>query len=298
MPKTKLFVILATFNGEKWIQKSINSALNASTKNCEIIVVDNGSTDRTLEILKDKPNSRVKLIENPENRGFGQANNHGIKLALEQGASHIFLLNQDAWVAHNTFQVLLDRMEENPEFGLLSPMHYNGRGSALDHSFAVFFNRAKKFSEDQKSVNFVNAAAWMLSANCVRKVGLFHPAFFHYGEDNNYCDRLRFHGFKIGIVSSCSAFHDTYPKKNIQKDRIQGRYGLLNTLINLNHSLTTNLLWANIQLAGMIKHYTKKNGIRYFFSFACTLSGYFFSQIAGIKKIRAIRKRTKGAYGL
>lgn len=57
-------------------------------------------------------------------------------------------------------------------------------------------------------MRFVNAAAWLISKECVLKTGLFHPAFFHYGEDNHYSARAQYHGFKSGLLPAAKVIHD------------------------------------------------------------------------------------------
>ena len=56
--------------------------------------------------------------------------------------------------------------------------------------------------------NFVNAAIWLVSASCIKKVGGFNPSFFHYGEDNEYCNRVRSRGLQIAILPSAIGIHD------------------------------------------------------------------------------------------
>ena len=58
------------------------------------------------------------------------------------------------------------------------------------------------------AMRFVNAAAWMMTRECVTKTGLFHPVFFHYGEDNHYASRVQFHGMKIGVLPAAHVIHD------------------------------------------------------------------------------------------
>ena len=99
-----LYTIITTYNGVKWIEKNIQALIESSTKT-KIIIIDNGSVDGTQDIVKSF--KAVQFIQSEENLGFGKANNLGIKLALEQGADYIFLLNQDAWIEKNTLSKLL-----------------------------------------------------------------------------------------------------------------------------------------------------------------------------------------------
>ena len=209
--------IIVTYNGEKWIQNCLSS-LFSSNYTSDVIIIDNGSTDNTVELIEKFPN-QIQLIKTGKNLGFGGANNIGIKLGLKLGYSYFFLLNQDTWVEPDAIQLLIEGVDTNKEFGILSPIHMTGRGDAFDKNFKKFVRRNKfvdvPFEESNlgkhKSpiqVTFVNAAAWMIPRQCIEKVGVFSPLFYHYAEDNNYCHRVISKGLKIGIIKESVIYHD------------------------------------------------------------------------------------------
>lgn len=220
----KVYAIIVTFNGAKWVDKCLSS-LKDTTIPISTIVIDNNSKDGTRNIIKEKY-PEVDLIPCNENLGFGKANNLGIKRAYEAGADYFFLLNQDAWVERETIEKLIDAHKKEPDFGVISPIHLNGNGDALDLQFSnyiipkycpnlysdVFVKRIKKSIYE---VNFVNAAAWLISRRCIEDVGGFSPAFFHYAEDNNYIHRVRFHGMKVGIHPLTCIYHDRELRENL-----------------------------------------------------------------------------------
>ena len=76
--------------------------------------------------------------EQNKNIGFGKANNIGISLAMKKGADYVFLLNQDAWVEDKTLEKLINIHRKQPKFGIVSPMHLNGKGDELDYNFSKF----------------------------------------------------------------------------------------------------------------------------------------------------------------
>jgi len=215
----KVFSIIVTYNAEKnnWLYKCIDSLISSELKTA-IIIVDNFSTDSTCEIIKKRYPS-VFLIENKQNLGFGKANNVGIKKAYELGADYFFLLNQDAWIENETILKLVKIAKQNPEFGILTPMHLNGKGNALDYNFSYYLSvnfcknifsdiYMRNFEDKIYSLKFVNAACWLISKGCIETVGGFSPTFFHYGEDVNYCHRLLYHGYEIGVVPDARVYHD------------------------------------------------------------------------------------------
>ena len=132
--KSKVFIIIVTYNGLQWLEKCLNSTIPYP-----VIIIDNHSTDGTPGFVKDNyPN--VILFEQNENLGFGKANNIGISHALKLGAEYVFLLNQDAYLFPNTIQELLLIQKYNPDFGVISPIHLNGKGESLDKNFSGYLN--------------------------------------------------------------------------------------------------------------------------------------------------------------
>ena len=99
-----VYAIVVTYNGSQYIKKCIDS-LVSSTINIKIVVVDNNSTDSTIEIINNNFND-IKMVELKTNIGFGKANNIGIKYAFENGADHFLLLNQDAYLQNGTVEEL------------------------------------------------------------------------------------------------------------------------------------------------------------------------------------------------
>jgi GT2 family glycosyltransferase len=209
----KLFAVVITHNGSKTIIDCINSLKNSKEK-VDIVVIDNASTDETPRLVQSI--ARIKFIQLENNIGFGQANNIGFEYALDQNADFVFLLNQDAMVECDTIGKLVEMANNNPEYGILSPIHLNGDGSEIDQKFSkyifrgnrylysdLFFNRQKPVYE----LTFINAAAWLITAKCIRSVGYFAPLFFMYGEDNDYCFRVVQKKFKIGIIPNARIYH-------------------------------------------------------------------------------------------
>jgi GT2 family glycosyltransferase len=213
----KVYTIIVTYNGFKWIDKCFES-LKQSSIAMNTIVIDNGSTDGTQEKIQSLYPD-VDFIQSKENLGFGKANNIGIKKAYDAGADFVFLLNQDAWIEKDTLSGLVNVFFKHPEYGIISPVHLNGKGDALDFGFSRYINPTLcpnlvsdallgKTQNKIYETKYVNAAAWMISRQCIEAVGGFNPLFTMYGEDDNYLQRVAFHGFKVGILPHVFIYHD------------------------------------------------------------------------------------------
>lgn len=214
-----LFVIIVTYKGQRWYERCFDSMLRSDMP-IKVVVVDNASNDGTVEYIRTRY-PEFHLIESKENLGFGRANNIGIRYALAQGCDYVFLLNQDAWVMPHTFSELIRIHQLYPEYGLLSPMHLTADESHIengvlhyvdDHRITnsklledLYFNRLS----DVYATTYINAAAWLLPRKTIEKMGGFDPIYYHYGEDDDYLNRLRFHKIKIGICPKLQIVHDS-----------------------------------------------------------------------------------------
>ena len=197
----------------QWLSKTLSSIPDEFP----VIVIDNNSSDKTLDFIKNNY-PQIKVLPQSENLGFGKANNLGISYALNNGAEYVFLLNQDAYLHPRAVEKLLDVHKSNPQLGIISPLHLNGKGDNLDVGFlnAITNSGLEHFNDNFKAqklnsvyeLPFVNAAAWLLPKQTLDIVGGFDPIFFHYGEDDNFCQRVLFHGFKIGVVTDAIINHD------------------------------------------------------------------------------------------
>ncbi|MCP4623025.1 MAG: glycosyltransferase family 2 protein, partial [bacterium] len=208
-----VFAVIVTRNGAGWITPALES-LRESSVPVQAVVVDNASEDGTCEKIASFP-SACELVRLNRNTGFGQANNRGVRHALQQGADFILLLNQDAKIVPETVGGLLRQMEQNSEFGIISPLQLDYDGCVVNPRFIKYLESAPKFFSDASlwkaadiyEVPFVNAAVWLVRRNVFEKVGGFDPLFFMYGEDNDLCRRVIHHGFKVGVASRVTACH-------------------------------------------------------------------------------------------
>lgn len=226
----KLFIIIVTYNGIHWIDKCLTSCANYN-----VVVVDNQSNDNTINYIKSNFPS-VVVLEQSKNLGFGKANNVGLNYALKHGAEYFLLLNQDAYLKKDTISKLITEFNNNKDFAILSPIHLAGSETQIDLQFQSYLvpSSCRSFHNDMflknqvknvYEVSFVNAAIWMLNKQTLKKIGGFNPYFFHYAEDNDYVNRSKFKGLKLGVVPNCFAIHDRE-----QKFRKQSNLDVINYL--------------------------------------------------------------------
>jgi len=264
----RVFAVVVTYNGEKWIRKCIRS-LTESHYPVQIIVIDNGSVDATVDIIKEEF-VQVELFDEKQNLGFGKATNKGMSKALSMDANFLFLLNQDAWIEKNTISHLVDAFNMNQGYGIISPLHFAGSGFSLDAGFVNCLS--KKYDKKMQAeflgipddpmaneLSFINAAAWLVSRECLEKVGGFNPLFYHYGEDADFVNRLKFNHLKIGFVTNCRIFHDRELRDfsasfgTFKKLSWYYNVGLLVRLVDVNRffviAFTASFFWSTKEIA-------------------------------------------------
>ncbi|MBO6249490.1 MAG: glycosyltransferase family 2 protein [Bacteroidales bacterium] len=245
---SRLLVIVVTFNGMEWLERCLGSVASSSVP-ADLFVVDNNSSDGSPDyIASHYPSAR--LIRSSENLGFARANDLGLRFAVDNGYDYVYLLNQDAWVFKDTFERLINAFSGGG-WGIISPLQLKP-DLTPDKRFKRHFHGSPDPSDEVQTVRFVMAAHWMVSSSCLAKVGLFSPAFRHYGEDNNFCDRVRYHGFGIGVLTSAKGIHDRQARKKTKPQRINQncQYSKVR-LSDPNSSFLIQALWQPVRQALM-----------------------------------------------
>lgn len=224
----KVFVIIVTYKGKQWYDKCFGS-LRASTIPLQTIVVDNTPDDDDAAYIKEHY-PEIHLIKTNENLGFGRANNLGMRYALDNRCDYVFLLNQDAWIEPDAIDELVKIAENHSDYGIISPMHLNvDKSHLVMTTFCrqpnnqkliedLYFNRIS----DIYDTKYIHAAAWLLPRKTLDIVGGFDPIFKHYEEDDNYINRVIYHGLKIGVCPSAKIVHDHHDSQ-LSDERLQMR---------------------------------------------------------------------------
>lgn len=249
---SKVLVIIVTYNAHKWLRQCLDSV---DTKRYDVLVVDNASTDDTLQILCEYPRTMVHKME--INHGFGQANNVGFRYAIEYDYDYVLLLNQDAWLLPDTIDRLIAIQKQHPEYWILSPMQWNTERGGMEKQFKTYLPKIwREQTNELFEVPFVNAAIWLIPTSRVKMVGGFDPLFLHYGEDNDYVHRVHFYGGKVGIDVHAIAYHERECHSVIDNNKLLYRTKLvyLNFLKNVNKSYIVNIL---MLIGNSLKHQIK-----------------------------------------
>jgi GT2 family glycosyltransferase len=272
----RIAAIVVSYNGAPFIRRCLESLAQSSVK-LDLIVVDNHSTDNTREIVSRFDG--VKLIENSENVGFGRACNIGISYALANSAAYVLLLNQDAIIEPTMVEMLLRCMQAEPKIGIACPLQFDSDGKTIDHKFLLYYlapfasrlisDGLREMLQCSYVVEMSPAAAWLISAACLREIGGFDPLFFMYFEDDDMSRRANYHGYHTVIVpaarfSHLRAFHGK--RQESPWRRLKTRTSWIRSFLvasakmpagnpfeNLYHAVTEQLCLGLASLAGHLQ---------------------------------------------
>ena len=209
----KVNIIVLNYNGNNYLEKCLKSLFCLNYPNFEVVVVDNNSTDGSLETARKKF-PRITYIKNEENLGFSAGNNVGIKYSLERMADFVLMLNNDTEVEVGLLSKLVSRMGKEPKLGVVSPI------ILFSNSDKIWFSGGKidwlkmKTAHIDGGLDFISGCAMFVRAEVFRKIGLFDEDFFLYWEDADFSVRAKRAGFSLGIIRDCFVRHFEKSEKN------------------------------------------------------------------------------------
>lgn len=206
-------VVIPAYKGAKYLPALLES-LQPQVPLERVILVDNGSSDNSVQSMCEKYGPVLTTLTSRENLGFGSACNLGIQRALTTDTRWILILNQDLIIEPEAISRALNAAESSPRIGLLAFYQMNYAGDAIDPVFRNFLppsywdDLLLRTPQQTYTVPFVPAAAILLNADCLRELGGFDPLYFMYLEDHDLCHRLIAHDWKVTIAPAARVRHD------------------------------------------------------------------------------------------
>ncbi len=217
-----LSIVLVCWNNKAYLDPCLKSLYDSGMKNTfDVVVVDNGSTDGSQQMLKEKY-PEIKVIQNAENVGLGKASNQGIEAT---SGKYVLLLNNDTIVNGPSFDAMIDFLDQNPEAGAVGGKLLNSDGtiqacynyfSTLKEEFFVATRLGELIrpgypaimnAEEIKSVEWLGSACLMLRRVALDQVGLLDESYFIYGDEADLQYRLRKAGWYVYYLPHATTIH-------------------------------------------------------------------------------------------
>lgn len=282
----KVAVVVPNWNGKDSIEACLESLRTQSLKH-HVIVVENGSTDGSLELLKSDF-SDVELVINKTNLGFAGGVNSGIKIAIKQDYDYIALLNNDAVAGKDWLKHLVQTLNDNEKLGIVTSKIVNSDGSELDSTgdyyttWGLPYPRGRGEAnttkyDHQTEVFAASGGASLYRLSMLQEIGLFDEDFFAYYEDVDISFRAQLAGWKVSYVPNAIVNHQI----GATSSKLRG-FTTYQTMKNLQL-----LLFKNIP-----RKYLYRVGWRYFLA----ESLFFFRAITRGQGVTAFQGDAKGTY--
>lgn len=216
-----LSIIILNYNTKQLLRNCLASIYKSpQSDRWEVIVSDNGSTDGSLDMVRQEF-GRVKLLANNANLGFSKGNNVAIKQATGR---HILLLNSDTVVEPDALGKMVTKADSDSNIGALGPKILLPNGELDPSARRNFPNPAsaflrlfglKKFSnynitgpvDQEMEVEAIMGACMLVPRRVIDQVGLLDEQFFFYGEDLDWCFRIKQAGYKIIYFPAAQILH-------------------------------------------------------------------------------------------
>lgn len=216
----KITIVIVNFNVREYLLDCLKSVYDHLSMSCEVIVVDNASTDGSVEAIKSLY-PQVTLMENKVNKGFPAANNQAFEIAKGQ---YIFMLNPDAVLFEDTLSLLWKFMEEHPEVDIIAPRLLNSDGSfqqsvwrfptvgsiVAEMLYLRPLLKSKNYADQDLTKTFAaesfSGAAIFFRRTVLGKIGLLDESLF-WIEDVDFCYRAAMAGLKCVYLPQATAVH-------------------------------------------------------------------------------------------
>lgn len=217
----KVSIIILNWNGFTDTINCLDSLKKITYPNYNIILVDNGSEGNDVEVLREKYEDYIHIIENGKNLGFAEGNNVGIRYALDKfNPDYILLLNNDTVVDSLFLNELIKAGGSEEDTGLLGPKIYTlgqnnkiqSMGAKIDlwtgRSFSLGRNKPDYlFSSKNNEVDYCSGACLLIKKIVINSIGLLNSEYFLYWEEIDFCFTAKKAGFKIKSIPSSIIWH-------------------------------------------------------------------------------------------
>lgn len=232
-------VLVLNWNGLGHLEACLPSLVKTDYDNCQIVVLDNGSTDGSESWVREHY-PQVQLTTFERNLGFTGANNAGIKAAMKEGADYVALLNNDTRVEPDWLGALVAAAEGDPTVAICQAQQRTWDG---DHE--IHFRFIPEWAEAEAvyapilngatpvPTPFASGCAMLLRSDALEKIGLFDERYFAYVEDVDLTLRAWIAGYQALVVPQAVVYHRFGGSSDHGRNMFWGYRNQLTTILKL-----------------------------------------------------------------
>jgi len=208
MSAPKVSIIIVNYNGKELLQKCLDSLLKVNYDNFEIILVDNNSTDGTVEFVTKNYPSLI-IIKLDSNKGFAEPNNIAAKIS---NGKYLLFLNNDTVVTPNFISEMVKVMETDKKIAVCQSLLLKPDGSVdssgdfIDHLGVVYNSKTK--IDEIREVSSARGASMLVRSDIFEKLDGFDQKFFITFEDVDLCWRSWILGYRVLIIPTSIVYHE------------------------------------------------------------------------------------------
>jgi len=231
----RLFIVIVNWNLKNDLLACIDSLLVAGAETRQIIVVDNNSTDHSIDAVHSRYGRALTTLMAKENLGFAKGNNWGIRHALAQDAEWVLLLNNDTVVAPDMLFALRKATQQHPEYSIFSPLVFyfdqpttiwSAGDRLIPGTLATYHiyhkKQLNKHIPDILDVDFVTGCGILINRAVFCEVGLLDTSTFMYAEEVDFIWRARMFGHKVACATEARMWHKV--SMSSKQDQPKTRY--------------------------------------------------------------------------
>ena len=271
----KVAIVILNWNGKRYLEQFLPSVIATDYPGLEIIIADNGSTDGSIEFVRDN-HSSLSIIGFRKNHGFAKGYNEALK---QVDAAYYVILNSDVEVNPGWIRHMVDLMESDKTVAACQPkiLSFNNRkffdyagaaGGWIDR-FGYPFARGRIFDvceedhgqyDDASLIFWCSGAALFIRSSVFHEAGGFDEYFFAHQEEIDLCWRIQYLGYKLSSCPQAVVYHvggGTLPRGNTKKTYLNFR----NNLIMLAKNLPWSQKWWKIPFRIILDNISSWKGL-------------------------------------
>lgn len=237
---SKVGIVIVNYNGAKFQNDCIRTILEMDYKNIEIILVDNNSSDNSVELTMNQYGEYITLLKQDDNYGIAKGNNIGIQYCIDNSIDYTLLMNNDVELDKRLLTLLMEQVNENtvvvPKIYFYEPndmlwfaggnMNWNRR---MAEHYGLHEYESEQYNEI-KEITYSPTCCMLIPTSLFKKIGLMDETVFMYWDDTDLCARMIDAGYKIIYEPNAIMWHKVSSSSGGEDSRLQIYYSTRNKL--------------------------------------------------------------------